>query len=278
MRSRSGSGGSLPKRIQIEKISPNVSMEHIREIFSKYGEIVNMNQPKHEKSKRAKDYVIIEYSKRKESDNAVKYMDGGQLDGYYLRIKYEGKNEVKSESKHIYESKEGKYEGHSSLWKPKYREYPTNYYGGDRRGRYMPNRLPFYHGRRSPRHSHENRPIRRDTYRYNRTDRYARGREKETKDIYNREKESRDRSRSKDKGRGSGYKRGERGRRKSEESSSSGYSSSSSSSSQTSSSSSQESNNSRAKDSTPNSSHDSKNQSNTDSSKHSSPASSHNSN
>ncbi|KAF5300176.1 hypothetical protein FQA39_LY11210 [Lamprigera yunnana] len=71
-----------PTKIHIGHLTRSVTKEHIIEIFSTYGVIKNVEFPKdHVHSHLGRGYAHIEFATAEEADNAMKHMDGGQIDG-----------------------------------------------------------------------------------------------------------------------------------------------------------------------------------------------------
>jgi RNA-binding protein with serine-rich domain 1 len=66
-------------------ITRNVTSKHIEEIFSAYGKVFGVYIPKDEKTRLNKNYAFIEYENINQAEKASLYMDGGQIDGEYVR-------------------------------------------------------------------------------------------------------------------------------------------------------------------------------------------------
>lgn len=64
--------------IYVNHLTVNVSVEHIREIFSRYGTIRNINLPLDVFTKLSKGFSYIEYSTPEEAQLAIKRMNGGE--------------------------------------------------------------------------------------------------------------------------------------------------------------------------------------------------------
>ncbi|KXS93541.1 hypothetical protein AC578_10635 [Pseudocercospora eumusae] len=89
-RSRSGSGsrGDQPRsaKIVIEKLTKNVNATHLREIFSTYGAIQELEMPmnKHFMTNRGIAYVL--YSQASYAEAAIANMHEAQLDGALISV------------------------------------------------------------------------------------------------------------------------------------------------------------------------------------------------
>ena len=70
----------------VYNISPNVKENHIKEIFSNYGEIKGVYIPKKGKRNLKENYAFIEFIKKENAEEAQLYMDGGQIDGKEVKV------------------------------------------------------------------------------------------------------------------------------------------------------------------------------------------------
>lgn len=71
-----------PTKIHIGKLTRTVNKDHIVEIFGTYGVIKNVDFPKdHMHPHISRGYAYVEFSNADEAENAMKHMDGGQIDG-----------------------------------------------------------------------------------------------------------------------------------------------------------------------------------------------------
>lgn len=71
-----------PSRIHIGRLTRNVTKDHVVEIFSCYGEIKSVEFPNdrlHHYNGRG--FCYVEYLNPDDAENAMKHMDGGQIDG-----------------------------------------------------------------------------------------------------------------------------------------------------------------------------------------------------
>ncbi|KAF5279273.1 hypothetical protein FQR65_LT15444 [Abscondita terminalis] len=71
-----------PTKIHIGRLTRTVTKEHIIEIFSTYGIIKHVEFPKdHIHQHIGRGYAYVEFATADEAENAMKHMDGGQIDG-----------------------------------------------------------------------------------------------------------------------------------------------------------------------------------------------------
>ncbi|KAF2210629.1 hypothetical protein CERZMDRAFT_8510, partial [Cercospora zeae-maydis SCOH1-5] len=72
--------------IVIEKLTKNVNISHLREIFSTYGEISDLEMPmnKHFMTNRGIAYVL--YSQPSYAEAAISNMHEAQLDGALISV------------------------------------------------------------------------------------------------------------------------------------------------------------------------------------------------
>lgn len=71
-----------PSRIHIGRLTRNVTKDHVMEIFSVYGEIKNVEYPTDRfHPYNGRGFCYVEYANPDDAENAMKHMDGGQIDG-----------------------------------------------------------------------------------------------------------------------------------------------------------------------------------------------------
>ncbi|XP_074594767.1 uncharacterized protein LOC141850123 isoform X2 [Brevipalpus obovatus] len=69
-------------KIHVGRLTKNVTKEHVREIFSMYGVIKEVIMPMDRThSHLSRGFAWVEFEKPEEAEKAIKYMDGGQVDG-----------------------------------------------------------------------------------------------------------------------------------------------------------------------------------------------------
>ena len=70
----------------IHNITPNVTEEHLKEIFSNFGEVKDCYIPINKQTQLKKNYAFIEFTKIENAEKAQLYMDEGQIDGKVVNV------------------------------------------------------------------------------------------------------------------------------------------------------------------------------------------------
>ncbi|XP_038956432.1 RNA-binding protein with serine-rich domain 1-like [Rattus norvegicus] len=71
-----------PTKVHIERLTRNVTKDHIMEIFSTYGKIKMIDMPVERILPHlSKGYVYVEFENPDEAEKTLKHMNGGQIDG-----------------------------------------------------------------------------------------------------------------------------------------------------------------------------------------------------
>ncbi|CAG2118849.1 unnamed protein product, partial [Medioppia subpectinata] len=71
-----------PTRIHVGRLTRNVTKDHVMEIFSVYGTVRNVEMPFDRIHPHlSRGFAYVEFDKPEDADKAIKYMDGGQVDG-----------------------------------------------------------------------------------------------------------------------------------------------------------------------------------------------------
>lgn len=78
----------IPSIICVRNLSRNVNKNHLIEIFGNFGKIKKVDIPIDEKTHKRKDFAYIEYETKNECEEAVVYMNEGQIDGKVLKIEF----------------------------------------------------------------------------------------------------------------------------------------------------------------------------------------------
>lgn len=122
-------------KIFVDRLTKNVTKDHVMEIFSVYGTILNINMPLNTAGTFHLGKAEIEYETVEQAEAALKHMDRGQLDGNLLFVDF-WKPEMMQVKKE----------------RPEYNKHFSNGYrrGGDRR-RLSPPRRPIRSSYRRPR-------------------------------------------------------------------------------------------------------------------------------
>ncbi|KAJ3114012.1 hypothetical protein HDU96_002656 [Phlyctochytrium bullatum] len=74
------------KKLYISNLTKNVTEKHLREIFSEWGTLVAVQVPTADRLSVNRGYAYLEYDTAKAAENAAVRMNGGQLDGMYLKV------------------------------------------------------------------------------------------------------------------------------------------------------------------------------------------------
>ena len=102
-----------PIIVVVYNITRNVTKKHILEIFSAYGKVLGVYIPKERNNVVNKSYAFIEYENREMAEKASLYMDGGQIDGVFIKIEIlEPKNYIKESQRRMSRSREREYRKH----------------------------------------------------------------------------------------------------------------------------------------------------------------------
>ncbi|XP_077407500.1 uncharacterized protein LOC144038695 isoform X2 [Vanacampus margaritifer] len=84
---RKRSPAPKPTKVYLGRLTRNVIKEHIQEIFSTYGKIKMIDMPMNRIHPHlSKGYAYIEFETPEEAENALKHMDGGQIDGQEITV------------------------------------------------------------------------------------------------------------------------------------------------------------------------------------------------
>ncbi len=70
----------------VHNITPNVTEEHLKEIFSHFGEVKECFIPINKQTQLKKNYAFIEFTKIESAEQAQLYMDEGQIDGKIVQV------------------------------------------------------------------------------------------------------------------------------------------------------------------------------------------------
>lgn len=76
-----------PTRIHVGRLTRNITKDHVIEIFSNYGEIKVVDFPTDRfHPQNGRGFCYIEYLNSEDAENAMKHMDGGQVDGTEVAV------------------------------------------------------------------------------------------------------------------------------------------------------------------------------------------------
>ena len=70
----------------VNNITPNVTEDHLKEIFSHFGEVKECFIPINKQTQLKKNYAFIEFTKLENAEKAQLYMDEGQIDGKVVQV------------------------------------------------------------------------------------------------------------------------------------------------------------------------------------------------
>lgn len=74
--------------LHVGNLTRNVKNEHLMEIFSTYGSVKKVDLQVDKRVGLSKGNAYIEYELSKDAEQAMLYLDGGQLDGNYLKVSF----------------------------------------------------------------------------------------------------------------------------------------------------------------------------------------------
>mmetsp|Transcript_17239 Transcript_17239/g.25548 ORF Transcript_17239/g.25548 Transcript_17239/m.25548 type:complete len:352 (-) Transcript_17239:161-1216(-) len=74
--------------LHVSNLSRNVKVPHLEEIFGCYGSIAKVELAVDKKVNLPKGYGFVEFNSRNDAEQAQLYLDGGQLDGNYLKVAF----------------------------------------------------------------------------------------------------------------------------------------------------------------------------------------------
>eukprot|EP01084_Bolivina_argentea_P135801 239239_1 len=80
----------IPSRtLKVEKLSRNVNDNHLEDIFSKYGELEEFKVSIDSKVRLSLGWGLVTYKKRSDAEQAYRFMDGAQIDGKTISLKFQ---------------------------------------------------------------------------------------------------------------------------------------------------------------------------------------------
>ncbi|CAI0555590.1 unnamed protein product [Linum tenue] len=74
--------------LHVDSLSRNVHVGHLREIFSVYGEVANVDLAMDRVVNLPRGFGYVEYKVRADAEKALLHMDGGQIDGNIVRVRF----------------------------------------------------------------------------------------------------------------------------------------------------------------------------------------------
>lgn len=74
-------------RIYVGRLTPNVKKDHVHEIFSSFGKVISAELPMDRVHRHLhRGFAYVEFEKAEDAEKAMKYMDGGQIDGQDISV------------------------------------------------------------------------------------------------------------------------------------------------------------------------------------------------
>ncbi|WOL01260.1 serine/arginine-rich splicing factor SR45-like isoform X2 [Canna indica] len=74
--------------LHIDHLSRNINEAHLKEIFGNFGEVVNVELAMDRLVNLPRGYGYVEFKKKVDAEKALLYMDGGQIDGCVVRVRF----------------------------------------------------------------------------------------------------------------------------------------------------------------------------------------------
>ncbi|XP_055357689.1 serine/arginine-rich splicing factor 1B-like [Paramacrobiotus metropolitanus] len=133
------SRGGIGTRIFVGNLPPDIRESEIKDVFRKYGKIVQMDL--RNKSQTGPPFAFVDFDDSRDADDAVRARDGYELDGYRIRVEFP----------RAYRNSDGRFVNS--------RGGDRDRRGGDRRGDNYPSRNTF--------NRHSGNSMRRSKYRVN---------------------------------------------------------------------------------------------------------------
>lgn len=78
---------NMAKKLFIGNLSFNISEEQLKDMFSPYGSITNLNIVKDKFSGRSKGFAFVEFTTEEEAAAALAGLDGSEHDGRNIGVK-----------------------------------------------------------------------------------------------------------------------------------------------------------------------------------------------
>uniref|UniRef100_H2YA27 RRM domain-containing protein n=1 Tax=Ciona savignyi TaxID=51511 RepID=H2YA27_CIOSA len=75
-----------PTKLHIGNLTKNINKEHVTEIFSYYGKVKSVDMPM-ERNGLPRGLAYVEFDDHTEAEKALKYMNGGQIDGQVVTLR-----------------------------------------------------------------------------------------------------------------------------------------------------------------------------------------------
>ena len=86
-------------RIKVERVGKDFNTNHLQEIFSNFSDKLNVEFPKDDKVYAKNRFAYIDFYSKKDAEEAILYMNGGQINGVEIVVKKVDIEEEKNERK-----------------------------------------------------------------------------------------------------------------------------------------------------------------------------------
>ena len=74
--------------LEVEKLTRNVSSDHLWEVFGRYGRVRSVDLARDERVGLPLGRAQVTFYKTRDAEDAVAYLDGGQLDGNVIEVSF----------------------------------------------------------------------------------------------------------------------------------------------------------------------------------------------
>lgn len=83
-----------PQLVRVEKINKDVTEDHLNEIFSNFGTVLRVFYTKNNRKYTIRRFGFVEFSSVEEAEDAVLYMNGGQINGKIIDVRLASKKDT----------------------------------------------------------------------------------------------------------------------------------------------------------------------------------------
>ena len=77
----------IPCKLKVQQLTRNVTTEHLKDIFEEWGEVEDAKIAMDEKVHLSLGFGTVEYKQARSAFHAIRYMNGGQIDGKVVTVK-----------------------------------------------------------------------------------------------------------------------------------------------------------------------------------------------
>ncbi len=82
--------------IQVKNIPPEMTVDRIKELFSDYGTVSDVNLPTDRETGRPRGFAFVTMATSTQAENAIAALDGAEVDGQTLVVQESKPREKKS--------------------------------------------------------------------------------------------------------------------------------------------------------------------------------------